>query len=201
MADTRRFAPSTNRNREAILEVLARHVGEGARVLEIASGSGEHATFFAEKLPVAWWQPSDPDPNAIASIDAWRAELGATHVKPAIELDVTRSRWPLDEADVVVCINMIHIAPWRACEALMAGAGAVLRPGGVLYLYGPFRRDGAHTAPSNEAFDVSLRATDPSWGLRDLEAVLAEAAKHDLRLEEVAPMPANNFSVVFRKAG
>lgn len=197
----RRSAPAAGRNREPILEVLARVVQGGARVLEIASGSGEHAAFLAPRLHVASWQPTDPDAASVASIDAWREEGGP--VLPAKELDVHTRPWPVPpgSVSVVVCINMIHIAPWSACEALMRGAGEVLPPGGVLYLYGPFRRGGAHTAPSNEAFDASLRARDPSWGVRDLERVVDEAAKHGLVLdaEGVTAMPANNLSVVLRR--
>jgi SAM-dependent methyltransferase len=198
MDDARRSAPATTRNREPILAVLERYVPDGARVLEIASGTGEHATFFASRLPVASWQPSDPDPGARASIDAWRARLASDRVLPAIDLDVTRTPWPVSCADVIVCVNMIHIAPWRACEALMAGAAKALPPGGILFLYGPYRRGGAHTAPSNEAFDASLKARDPEWGVRDLEAVEGEARKNGLSLVEVVPMPANNLSVVLR---
>lgn len=201
MPETRRSAPAAARNREPILSVLERFVEEGERVLEIASGTGEHAVFLGARLPIASWQPTDPDPAARASIDAWRAHEGAARVLPSVDLDVRRQPWPVGPVDVVVCINMIHIAPWEACEALVRGAGELLPPGGVLYLYGPYRRDGAHTAPSNEDFDRSLRARDPSWGVRDLEAVEAEAARHGLGLVEVVPMPANNFSVVFRKGG
>lgn len=201
MSDLRRNAPATERNREPILEVLRRVVPKGARVLEIASGTGEHATFFAANLPVASWQPSDPDETSRASIDAWREHWSSAPVLPALDLDVTREPWPVEGATVIVCINMIHISPWEACEALMRGAGRVLDPGGVLFTYGPYRRGGGHTSPSNEAFDASLRARDPHWGVRDLEAVEREAAEHGLTLEDVVPMPANNFSLVFRGAG
>ena len=199
MTATRRFAPATTRNREPILEVLAGVVPAGAHVLEIASGSGEHAVFLAERLPVESWQPTDPDADARASIDAWSAELSARKVLPALDLDVMRSPWPVRRGDVVVCINMIHISPWPACEALLRGAAAILPDGGTLYLYGPYRRGGAHTAPSNAAFDASLRARDPRWGVRDLEAVAELAAREGLALREVVPMPANNFSVVLSK--
>jgi len=199
MNDLRRFAPATARNREPILEVLQRVVPHDARVLEIASGSGEHAVYLAERLPVKSWQPTDPDAPSRDSIDAWRSELDTRQVLPALELDVLRWPWPVREADVLVCINMIHISPWEACEALMRGAGTLLAPGGVLFTYGPYRRGGAHTAPSNEAFDASLRARDPSWGVRDLEAVESLAAEHALDLEQVVAMPANNFSLVFRR--
>lgn len=195
--DARRFAPATERNREPILEVLRRFLRPEARVLEIAAGSGEHACFFAARLPVAEWQPTDPDADSRASIDAWRSHARLDHVRPALALDVTVEPWPVARADAVVCINMIHISPWAATLGLMRGAARVLEPGGVLFLYGPYRRFGAHTAPSNETFDASLRARDPSWGVRDLEAVTRAAEDAGLTIEEVAAMPANNFAVVF----
>lgn len=194
----KRTAPATARNREPILAVLARVVPDGARVLEIASGTGEHAVFLAARLPVATWQPSDPDADARASVEAWRLEAGAERVLPPVALDVCASPWPIARADVVVCINMLHISPWSATEGLMQGAAALLPAGGVLYLYGPYRRGGAHTAESNAAFDASLRARDPAWGVRDLEAVVAEAARRGFELSEIAEMPANNLSVVLR---
>ncbi len=197
--DARRFAPATARNREPLLAVLERYVPEGARVLEIAAGSGEHACFFAERLPVAEWQPTDADAESRASIDAWRGHSGVARVAPALELDVTASAWPVSRADVVLCVNMIHISPWEATLGLMRGAGEVLPGGGVLVLYGPYRRFGSHTAPSNADFDASLRARDPRWGVRDLEAVAEAASAALLSLTEVVAMPANNFSVVFRR--
>jgi SAM-dependent methyltransferase len=199
--DVRRFAPATGRNRDAILEVLSRFVPPHARVLEIASGTGEHATFLAERLAVDSWQPTDPDAESRASIDAWVAHAGeaARAVRPALELDVTKQPWPVADVDVVVCINMIHIAPWRACLGLLDGAAAALGEGGILYLYGPYRRGGAHTAPSNAAFDRSLRSRDPAWGVRDLEAVTEEAFARGFRLEDTVEMPANNLSVVLRR--
>ncbi len=193
------FSPSTARNRGPILEVLARVVPAGARVLEIASGSGEHAVWFAEHLPSVIWVPSDPDAAARASIDAWRAHGGLANVLPALALEATQAPWPLTRADAVVCINMIHISPWRATEALVEGASAILPRGGVLFTYGPYRRSGAHTAPSNAAFDASLRARDPAWGVRDLEAVESAARAKGFALEEIVEMPANNLSLVFRK--
>ncbi len=197
--DARRFAPATQRNREAILEVLTRVVPSGARVLEIASGTGEHAVFFGARLPVASWQPSDPSEGAWASIDAWRAHENATKVAPAIALDVHARPWPIERVDVVIAINMIHIAPWSACEALFAGAAELLGDRGLVVLYGPYKRGGAHTAPSNEAFDARLRGEDPAWGVRDLEAVVEVAAHAGFELREVAAMPANNFTVVFAR--
>ena len=197
--DARRFAPATLRNREPILEVLRRFVPSGARVLEIAAGSGEHAGFFAARLPVAEWQPTDPDPDSRASIDAWCDHFGVEALRPALALDVTANPWPVAHADAVVCINMIHISPWAATQSLMHGAARVLEPRGALFLYGPYRRFGAHTSASNEAFDASLRARDPSWGVRDLEEVTRVAEGAGLMFEELVAMPANNFSVVFRQ--
>lgn len=195
----RRHAPATARNREPILEVLRRYVNEGDEVLEIASGSGEHGVFLAPALRVKSWQPTDPDPESRASIDAWRTE--AANVLPAIDLDVTKRPWSVKRANVVVCINMIHISPIAACEGLILGAAELFRDAkraGTLYLYGPYRRFGAHTAPSNEAFDASLKSRDPSWGVRDLEDVQRFAEDAGFALAEVVSMPANNFSVVFR---
>jgi hypothetical protein len=202
MDAARRNAPAAVRNREPILEVLRRYVREGAHVLEIASGSGEHAAFLAQALPIASWQPTDPDEASRASIDAWTAHLAADRVRPALALDVTEglAQWPVARVDVVVCINMIHIAPWEACLGLLDGAAKVLAAsgGGLVYLYGPYRRGGAHTAPSNDAFDESLRSRNPAWGVRDLESVTDEAAARGFTLEAVVEMPANNLSVVLR---
>lgn len=199
--DARKFAPATARNREPILTVLDRIVPSGARVLEIASGTGEHAAVFASRLAIASIQPTDADPIACKSIDAWKAEGGAATAKmlPAKTFDVMNKPWPEFHVDVVLCINMIHIAPWQACEALLEGAGHILAPGGILYLYGPYRRDGAHTAPSNQAFDDSLRSRDARWGVRDLEAVARLARSHGFDEPEVVAMPANNFSLVFHR--
>jgi hypothetical protein len=202
MDAARRNAPAAVRNREPILEVLRRYVREGAHVLEIASGSGEHAAFLAQALPIASWQPTDPDEASRASIDAWTAHLAADRVRPALALDVTEglAQWPVARVDVVVCINMIHIAPWEACLGLLDGAAKVLAAsgGGLVYQYGPYRRGGAHTAPSNDAFDESLRSRNPAWGVRDLESVTDEAAARGFTLEAVVEMPANNLSVVLR---
>jgi SAM-dependent methyltransferase len=194
----KRFAPATARNRDAIRDVLRRVAPPRANVLEIASGTGEHAVYLAAELDVASWQPSDVDPGAHASIDAWRRE--EPRVLPSLTLDVTEPGWARTLGrtwDVVFCANMIHIAPFRACEGLLEGAPEALRHGGVLFLYGPFRRNGSHTAPSNEAFDASLRARDPAWGVRDLETVTSLAEKHGLHRVDVIEMPANNLSVVF----
>ncbi|MCO4861176.1 class I SAM-dependent methyltransferase [Cupriavidus sp. WGlv3] len=197
--DARRMAPATERNREPILAVLRQVLPASGTVLEIASGTGQHAVHFAAALPGITWQPSDPDAAARASIAAWTAHAGLANVRAPLALDVCSEPWGIDAADAVVCINMIHIAPWAAAEALFAGAGKLLGSGGVLFLYGPYRRGGAHTAPSNAAFDAQLRATDPDWGVRDMEAVIALGAAQGLRCDEPVPMPANNFCLVLRK--
>jgi hypothetical protein len=194
VTDPRRFAPAAARNRDAILAVLRDVLPARGTVLEVASGSGEHAIHFAAAFPGLVFQPSDPDADARASIDAWAA--GAPNVRPAIALDAAAA-WPALRADVVLCINMIHIAPWAACEGLVRGAAAL---DAMLVLYGPFRRGGRHTAPSNAEFDASLRARDPAWGVRDIDAVAALAAAAGFAAPEVTEMPANNLTVVFRRA-
>lgn len=185
--------PATGRNRQPILEVLRRVAPPTPRVLEVASGSGQHAAFLAPRLDVQWWQPTDREDEVLSSIDAWAEDA---RIRPAQRLDVL-GEWPTIEVDLMLCVNMIHISPWRCTQALMRGAARTLRPGGVLYLYGPYKREGRHTAPSNERFDASLRSRDPEWGVRDLEAVVAEA--RGFSLSEVVAMPANNFSVVMVK--
>jgi SAM-dependent methyltransferase len=197
-------APAVARNRDPILAVLRRALPlpilpERGLVLEIASGSGEHAVYFAAALPNLRWQPTDPDPEARDSIAAYRAAAQLPNLLPPLALDAAASSWPVTQADAVVSINMIHIAPWAAAEGLMAGAKRLLPEGGVLFLYGPFREHGQHTAPSNAAFDESLRARNREWGVRDLDEVAALASRHGLALEERVAMPANNLSVVFRR--
>ena len=196
----KRHAPATLRNREPLLAVLRDVLPEKARVLEIASGSGEHAAWFSEHLPRVSWQPSDADPEARASVEAHRAEAGLANLLPSIALDAMDPRWDAPGgADAIVCINMIHIAPWAACEGLFRGAARVLAAGGVVFLYGPFRFGGAFTAPSNAEFDGSLRARDARWGVRDLDDVTALAESHGFSRERVVAMPANNHSIVFRR--
>jgi len=198
--DARRTAPSTARNRDPILAVLKRVLRPDARVLEIASGAGEHAVYFASALPNVVWQPSDPDADARASIAAWIAAEKPPNVCAPLALDAGEADWGAGAAfDAVVAINMIHIAPWRTTLGLLAGAGRVIADGGVLVTYGPYMRDGAHTASSNAAFDASLRARNEDWGVRDMADVACEAKRQDLRLEEIVEMPANNFALVFRR--
>jgi SAM-dependent methyltransferase len=192
-------SPAAARNREPILAVLRQHLPQPGEVLEVASGGGEHAAWFAAAMPQVTWRPSDRDDASLASIAAWREQAGAANLLEPVRLDAAAEAWPVERADAVVCINMIHIAPWAAAEGLMRGAGRVLPPGGVLYLYGPFRVGGEHTAPSNAAFDESLRARDPAWGVRDLEEVTALAQTSGLAMRTCVPMPANNLSVVFER--
>jgi cyclopropane fatty-acyl-phospholipid synthase-like methyltransferase len=193
-------SPSTARNREPILAVLRRVLAERARVLEIASGTGEHAVFVAKAMPGLTWQPSDPDPVSRASIAAWIAQEGLTNVLPPLDIDVRAEDWGgTGPFDAVVAINMIHIAPWDAALDLLRGAGRLLREGGILFLYGPYKREGRHTAPSNEAFDAWLKERDPAFGVRDLEEVQSAALANGLRLNDIVEMPANNLSLVFVK--
>jgi hypothetical protein len=211
--DTRQYAPATQRNREPILEILQQVLPPTGTVLEISSGTGEHAVFLAPRLAPRRWLPSDPNPVALASIAAWQKHLPSPNLQPPIALDVRNPVWGveqdlgLDESSTVhlkepitaiVNINMIHIAPWEACLGLMAGARRILPLGGILYLYGPFKQGGIHTAPSNATFDESLRQQNAQWGVRDLEAVVAAAAAERLSLIKTFSMPANNLSVLFQ---
>lgn len=201
--DSRETAPSAERNKQPILEVLARVLPPRGLVLEIGSGTGQHVAHFAKALPALTFQPSEMDVERHASIEAWVAEAKLSNVKPPLAIDVTKHPWPLSTvgaADAIVCINVIHISPWQATLGLMAGAGRILPAGGVLVTYGPYLRDGAHTAQSNESFDASLRARNPLWGIRDIDKVAEAAADEGLALDEVVPMPANNFTLVWRKS-
>ncbi len=199
MTDPRRFAPAAARNRDPILDVLRGILPARGVVLEVASGSGEHAIHFAAAMPALTFQPSDPDADARASIDAWAREAALANLLPAAALDASAWPWPVGAADAVVCINMIHISPWAATEGLLHGAAALLPEGAPLVLYGPYKRGGDHTAPSNAAFDADLRARNPDWGVRDLEAVAALAATNGFGPPEVTEMPANNLTVAFRR--
>lgn len=197
-SDARR-APATARNRDPILALLRAHLPDHGMVLEVASGTGEHVVHFAAAMPTLTWQPTDPSADARSSIAAWTRERALANVLPPLDLDAASARWPVDRADAMVCINMVHISPWSATEGLLGGAGRLLPVGGLLYLYGPFRRAGIATAPSNEAFDRDLRRRDAAWGLREVEAVESCAASHGLHLDQLVEMPANNLSAMFRK--
>lgn len=195
-----RVSPSTARNRAPILEVLAPRLPALGLVLEIAAGAGEHAVHNAAALPHLQWRPTDPDAEALASIAAWRDHAALPNLLPPLRLDASDpDNWPVAQADAIVNINMIHISPWSATQGLMAGAARVLPPGGLLYLYGPYLEAGVETAPSNLAFDQSLKDRNSAWGLRRLEEVAALASECGLRLTERLAMPANNLSVIFRK--
>jgi SAM-dependent methyltransferase len=194
-------SPSVARNRDPILAVLRRVLPSAGTVLEIASGTGEHAVYFATTLPHLTWQPSDQDEQALRSVAAHRANSGLPNLLAPLALDAAAPQWPIDQADAVVAINMVHISPWRATQGLMAGAGRVLSPGGVLYLYDAYSENGTHTATSNKAFDADLKRRNPDWGVRALEKVAELAGSHGLKLAERISMPANNLSLVFRNEG
>ena len=196
--DARETAPSAERNKQPILDVLRRVLPSKGLVLEIGSGTGQHVTHFAKALPGLVFQPSEMDAGMHPSIAAWTRHENLSNVRPPLAFDVARLPWPVRAADAIVCINVIHISPWEATLALMKGAGEMLPAGGVLVTYGPYRRDGRHTAPSNEAFDADLKSRDPRWGVRDMEEVVAAARAAGLELAETVPMPANNFTLVFR---
>ena len=197
--DARRQAPAAARNRDPILAVLREVMPQAGLVLEVASGTGEHALHFARAFPDLVWQPSDPDADARASIAAWNGTEGPANLRDPLALDAASAHWPIEQADAIVCINMVHISPWEATLGLMAGAGRLLPAGGALVLYGPYRREGHPLEPSNADFDASLRQRDARWGLRLLEDVAAVAAQNGLSLDRVAEMPANNLTLVFRK--
>jgi predicted GNAT superfamily acetyltransferase len=199
MSDARRHAPATTRNREPIAALLRDALPATGTVLEVASGSGEHAIFFAGAFPGLTWIPSDPDPLAIASIRAWAETARLPNLRPPLQIDAAAADWPIDRADALLCINMLHISPWEATVGLMAQAGRLLPTGAPLILYGPYIQSGIETAPSNLAFDQDLRARDGRWGLRALDAVVDLAGGHGLRLDAVHAMPANNLTVVLRK--
>ena len=199
MTDLRLSSPAAARNRDPILAALRRVLPARGLLLEVASGSGEHALHIARALPGLTVQPTDPDPAARGSIDAWGQSAGLPNLCSALALDATAAEWPLDRADAVLCVNMVHIAPWGAALGLLRGAARLLPPGAPLVLYGPYRRGGAHTAPSNAEFDAALRAKHPDWGVRDLEAVADAASAEGLRLDSLAELPANNLLLCFRR--
>jgi hypothetical protein len=192
-------SPSTARNREPIATVLATELPARGLVLEVASGAGEHAVFLAERFPHLDWQPSDPDPQALASIAAHVQDAALANLRPPIALDAGASVWPAERADAMLCINMVHISPWAATLGLLAGAERLLPAGAPLILYGPYRRRDAATAPSNEAFDESLKARNSEWGLRYVEDVATAAERNGFVLARRCDMPANNLMLIFRK--
>lgn len=212
LSDQRQYAPATQRNRVPILQVLSDWLPPSGTILEISSGSGEHAVYFAQQRPDWEWLPSDINPIALASINAWRAATGVTNLLPSLQLDVEAQVWPVEappdpgvqhqkhpwSIQAMVNINMIHISPWSACLGLFAGAGRILPPGGILYLYGPFQQKDVPTAPSNVAFDAQLRSRNPAWGIRNLETVITAAQAQGFNCIKTLPMPANNLSVILR---
>jgi hypothetical protein len=199
--DRKQYAPATERNRQPILEVLQKVIPKEGNILEIASGTGEHACFFAPYFSPRQWIPSDPDPLLRLSIEAWRQDCKSDNLQIPLDINVTLSDWDekIDDSAiaVIIAINLIHISPWSACQGLMAGAGRLLPSGGILYLYGPYKQQGQHTAISNEAFDQSLRSRNSEWGVRNLEEVVQLAETHQLILQQIIPMPANNLSLIF----
>lgn len=199
MSTARRFSPAAERNRDPILAVLRTALPSTGTVLEVAAGSGQHAVYFAAALPGLTWIASDPSPEARASIADYAAEAGLPNLRGPVALDVCAPDWPqeIGQLDAALCCNMVHIAPWEATLGLFAGLGSRVRPGGVVVLYGPFQRDGGHTAPSNAAFDADLKSRDPRWGVRALEDVTAVAEAAGFVRTRVEPMPANNLTVVF----
>jgi SAM-dependent methyltransferase len=198
--EAKRYAPATERNRDVIVDVLRSVLPETGTVLEVASGTGEHIIHFARAFPALQWQPSDYDTAGLASIAAWSAEAGLPNVMRPAQIDASAIEWPIAEVDAILCINMIHISPWAATAGLMAGAGRILSRGGLLYLYGPYREIDVPTAESNEAFDVSLKARNPEWGLRCKEDVIALAAEQGLEFQRRIAMPANNLSLIFARS-
>jgi hypothetical protein len=197
----RRSAPAVLRNREPIVEVLGEWLPEKGLVLELASGTGEHAVFFAERFPTLEWQPSDVHPDALASIKAWRAHAGLPNVREPVVIDAGAAGWPIDRADAVLSINMVHISPWRSALGLLDGAARLLAPGRPLILYGPWLTDDIPSAPSNLAFDQDLKARDPEWGLRRVEDFAAAASERGLNLDQTRAMPANNLMLLLRRPG
>ena len=195
----KRYSTACERNRDPILAVLQRVFPRRGRALEVSAGTGMHSAWIAPRLPGLAWLPTDRDPEALASIAAWREDTAADNLLPPLSLDTTAADWPVDRVDAVLCCNMIHISPWASAEGLFAGVARVLAPGGVCVTYGPYRVAGHWTSESNARFDASLRARDPRWGVRDLVDVVALAAGHGLALHEVVAMAANNHCLVFRR--
>ncbi len=205
MSVQKKYAPATLRNREPILAVLKDCLPPHGTILEIASGSGQHASYFIEHLPGNYWQPSDPDSKSRDSISAWWWEVQLNNILPPLDINTLEAVWPVETVDLpqpvtsIVCINMIHISPWESTVGLMEGAARILPKDGILYLYGPYKKDGIHTAPSNELFDIKLRDQNPDWGIRNLNDVKELAQENGLTFVKTIEMPANNLSVTFKK--
>jgi SAM-dependent methyltransferase len=198
-ADGRLVSPSAERNKVPIAAVLERVLPRRGAVLEVGSGTGQHVVHFARAMPHLTWQPSERDAASLRSIAHWMAAETLPNIRAPLRLDVADQPWPVGPTVAVVALNMIHIAPWSAAEALIRGAGAAVSPGGILFLYGPYRRNGRHTSPSNATFDEQLRSQDPQWGVRDLEDVAVCAKAHGFGEPETHEMPSNNLSVVLRR--
>ena len=197
----RRSAPAALRNREPIAEVLSGWLPPNGLVLEIASGTGEHAVYFADRFPALDWQPSDVHPDALASIAAWRDTADLPNLRPPLTIDAAAADWPIGRADAVLSINMVHISPWASALGLLAGAELLLGQGAPLILYGPWLKDDIETVPSNLDFDADLKRRNPAWGLRRIENFAAAAEPQGFTLEDVRQMPANNLMILLRKAG
>ena len=197
----KRHAPATARNLGPLADVLGQELPDNGLVLEIASGTGEHAVFMARRFPALTWQPSDLDTGALASVDAWAEDAGLANLRPAIELDAARDKWPIDSVDAILCVNMLHISPWEATVGLFAAAGRILPSGAPLVLYGPFTEPDVETAQSNLAFDRSLKERNPDWGLRDIADLDGLARSSGLSRSARYPMPANNLTLVYRRIG
>jgi SAM-dependent methyltransferase len=193
------FAPAAERNRQPILDVLRRVLPPAGLVLEVASGTGQHAIFFSERLPALQWQPTDASPEALQSIGAWVDDAARDNLLAPLDLDVRSPQWPISQADALLCINMIHISPWEATEALFQGASQLLEVGAPLITYGPYRLHGEHTAPSNAAFDQSLRSRNARWGVRDIDDLRDLGRKTGFALQERVGMPANNMTLVWKR--
>jgi len=198
-AGERRSAPAALRNREPIADVLEEWLPAAGLALEVASGSGEHVIYFAERFPALEWQPTDIHPDALSSVAAWRDEASLSNIRPPLVLDAASADWPIDRADAVLSINMVHISPWASALGLLDGAARLLGPGAPLILYGPWFRDDVPTAPSNLDFDADLKRRNPEWGLRRVEDFAAAAKQRGLLLEEARLMPANNMMLLLRR--
>ncbi|MDA0820233.1 MAG: DUF938 domain-containing protein [Proteobacteria bacterium] len=195
----KKYAPATLRNRDAIAAILSVELPTSGTVLEVASGTGEHAVCFASRFPDLIWQPSDPSEEALGSIEAWRDDEGSVNLRPPLQLDASSDQWPTDQDDAIVCINMAHISPWEASEGLFAGAARLLKGTAPLILYGPYIEPDVETVPSNLAFDASLKSRDPRWGLRSTVDVDRLASQTGFRRANRYEMPANNLILVYRR--